>query len=113
MPELRLSRAEQRRMDIVADLEHQLSVIKERGDDRVRCLWALKMIAENVARLDEADREEGFLPIQVRPALMLDSKEAALALHTLREYTGRKGIEVSSNTLALLEKFSFYFDGRI
>jgi hypothetical protein len=113
MPELRLSRAEQNRMDIVADLEHQLSVIKERGDDRVRCLWALKMIAENVARLDETDREEGFLPIQVRPALMLDSTEAALALHTLREYTGRKGNEVSRNTLALLEKFNFYFDGRI
>jgi len=108
-----ISRAEQRRMDIVADLEHHVSVIKERGDDRVRCLWALKMIAENVARLDEADREEGFQPMQVRPALMLNANEAALVLHTLREYPNRNGKELSNITVALFDKLNFYFDGRI
>ena len=113
MPELQMTRAEQRRRELFADMEKHLSTVREKWDDRVRCLWALKMIAEGVAYLDGVDREEGFLPVEVRPAMMLNSTEAALTFHALREYTGRKGNETSRNTLALLEKFDSYFDGRI
>ena len=109
MQELHMTKLERRRKEIFEDMEKQFHAIRERWDDRIRCLWALKMIAEDVANLDAADREDGFLPLEIRPAMMLSSEEAALAMHALRKYSGRKENEVSGNTLALLDKFDSYF----
>lgn len=111
MSNTRISRTEQMRLDVLADLIEQVSIVKDRGHDRILCVWALKLVAEDVAKLDETDRQNGYLPLRLRPGLMLNSDEAGLLSLTLREYIGRNNGEVSSNTLALLEKFNCYFEG--
>lgn len=107
-----VERSELVRNEIVNEMCERMAFLKERGSDRIGAIWALKMIAENIARLDETDRQEGFLPLQVRPPLMLRTEEAALALHALRSYKELKGCEISGNTHALMEKLNCYFSGR-
>ena len=107
----RTTRADQMRADLIADLMERVEVINERGDDRVGYIWSLKMIAEIIAKLDEADRLEGLLPLTLRPPLMLTTDEAAHVLHIVEEYTKLPFPEISG--AALFEKLHAYFDGRI
>ncbi len=111
MSNCQMSRAEQARRETTAELLKQVTTICEHPDDRIRYVWSLKLMAEHIAKLDEVDRQAGRLPLQLRPALMLRTEEAALAMHALRAYIAQKGAEVSSNTLSLLDKFNTYFEG--
>lgn len=98
------------RNEFIDEMADRIAFIKDRADDRIGAIWALKIIAETIKKLDDRDRLEGFLPLEVRPPLMLSCDEAALALHALREYKGRKGCEVSGNTIALMERLDCYFE---
>ena len=100
------------RAELIDEVAERITYIRDRACDRIGFVWALKMIADGVRRLDETDRSEGFLPVHVRPPLMLRWNEAALALHVLREYRGLKGCEISGGTIALMRKLDGYFDGR-
>jgi hypothetical protein len=104
--------SERMRSELIDEVTARAALVRERADDRIGCIWALKLIAESVRKLDETDRLDGFLPISVRPALMFDYKEAAQLLHVLREYKKLKGREISNSAIALLERLNSYFEGR-
>jgi hypothetical protein len=99
---------ERRWQELVDEIAHQLAAIKSQQDyDRVRLLWALKMIAESVAELDQLDRSQGYLPLYIRPSLMLRPNEAAVALHQLRSRTP------APSALSLIARLERYLDGRM
>jgi hypothetical protein len=111
MSNCEISRAEQARLNTMADLLQHVTSIKDHPHDRIRYVWSLKLIAEHIATLDTVDRENGRLPLQLRPALMLRTEEAKLAMDALREHIAQRGAEVSNKTLSLLDKFDTYFEG--
>jgi len=105
---IRTKGEERRWQELVGEIDHQLAAIKSQQDnDRVRLLWALMMIAECVAEMDQIDRAEGYLPLTIRPSLMINPKEAAVALHQLK----RQRPEHSA--LSLVARLETYLDGRI
>lgn len=64
---------------------------------------------ENIGRLEELDQvDEGLLPVEVRPPVMMNCNEASLALHALQEYARLKGDETSSNTVCLTQRLKGY-----
>lgn len=90
----------------IAQLIHSI----ETRADRVQSVWSLKIIAECVSQLDDIDRREGFLPIEIRPPLMLHQSEAAAALRILRKYKcPASTANVQKDTRAVLEKLTRYF----
>lgn len=100
MQKTQLSTEEQQRLDVVAHMMKQFDAI-DLNIDRIRYVWALKLLAEDVAILDGIDRELGGLPSALRPALMLCSQEASFVQQALRAYT--TGSE-NESCLKLLEK---------
>ena len=103
------TRDEERRwQELIDEIAQQLAAIKSHQDnDRVRLLWALKMIAESVEKLDQIDRSQGYLPLTIRPSLMLDPKEAAVALQQLKRRTP------DQPALSLIARLERYLDGRM
>ncbi|MGI0133915.1 MAG: hypothetical protein ACREBW_03035 [Candidatus Micrarchaeaceae archaeon] len=75
---------ERRWDELVEEARYHLSIIQTQSDDRLRVVWALKMIAEAVAHLDQIDRSQGYLPLEVRPCLMLTPKQAVTAWQALK-----------------------------
>ena len=64
------------------------------ADDRIGYLWALKRMAEDIAQLDTIDRlEAGYLPIQIRPPLMLHATEVELLLAVVSNHLERSSSE--------------------
>jgi hypothetical protein len=103
----RVDRSECERLELIDAIAERISFVRE-STDRIGNVWALKIIAENVARLDQLDRQDGFLPPQVRPPLMIHCREADLALNALREYTGLKGCDAGTDTAAFMRKLKGY-----
>jgi hypothetical protein len=102
------TKSEERRwQELVDEIVHQLATVRSQTSDRVRSLWALKIIAECVAELDHIDRSQGYLPLNIRPSLMLNPNEAAVALHQLRNRTPEQC------TLQLIARLEQYLDGRM
>jgi hypothetical protein len=100
-------RTERERRELIEAMAEGIALVKD-STDRIGNIWALKKIAENVARLDELDQLEGFLPPQVRPPVMMRWCEADLALQALREYARPKGCDVSTDAASLMKKLMTY-----
>jgi|GEM_PF-6444303 hypothetical protein len=98
-----VDRDERERCELIDAIADRIASIKY-STDRIGNMWALKIIAESVARLDELDRQEGFLPPQVRPPLMIRWCEADLVLSALREYTWTKGGGAGTDTVSLMKR---------
>ena len=107
MQNTQLSREEQHRLEVVSHMMKQFDAI-DLNNDRIRYVWALKLVAEDVANLDDIDRKLGRLPSAIRPALMLRSQEVSVVQQALREYTASKETESS---LKLLEKIDNFLEG--
>jgi len=100
-------RTDRERRELIEAMAEGIALVKD-STDRIGNIWALKRIAENVARLDELDQLEGFLPPQVRPPVMMRRCEADVALQALREYARSQGCEVSTDAASLMKKLMAY-----
>jgi hypothetical protein len=79
------------------------------ANDRIGYLWALKRMAEDIAHLDAIDRlEEGYLPIPIRPPLMLRDNEVELLLRVVADHLQRH----SSEPISELERRMAAYVGR-
>ena len=103
----RTNSEERRWQELVDEIAHQLATVRSQTSDRVRLLWALKIIAECVAELDQIDRSQGYLPLKIRPSLMLNPSEAALVLDQLGNGT------TEQCALQLIARLERYLDGRM
>ena len=103
---LRTETESRRWNELRAEIKHHLTVLNEESD-RIRQVWSLKLIAECIADLDEIDRQQGYLPLQVRPPFMLHPKEAALVLKHFHD--GKD----DNATLAVTKRLDRYIDGRL
>ncbi len=92
--------------EFVEEIGYQLALVKD-SENRVRNVWALKMIAENVEKLDRLDREYGYFPLQVRPPLMLEPRDAAIIIRHLREACNETGVA------GCIQRIESYFDGHL
>lgn len=106
------TRADQLKAELVEDISERIAFIRGHAEDRVGVIWALKLIAEKVRELDEIDRLEGLLPIQIRPPVMLTHDEAALAAQLLRTCKTVKERQTGDKLTALMKKLDLYFEGR-
>lgn len=109
MSNLLSRREEQERCEKIDAIVDGITSIKK-SKDRIGNIWALKLIAENVARLDEIDRIDGFLPLEVRPPLMIRCGEADLILNKLKKSTGLKDSDINTSTLSLMKKLKGYLN---
>ena len=106
------TKSSQLRRELLEEIAERITFIKGNAEDRVGVIWALKMIAEKVRELDENDRLEGFLPLQIRPPAMLTQDEVALAAHALRNCKGIKECGPSDKSTALMGKLERYLEAR-
>jgi hypothetical protein len=100
-------RTERERRELIEAMAEGITFVKD-STDRIANIWALRKIAEGVARLDELDQLEGFLPPQVRPPLMIRHVEADLALQALKGSKGGKSLGVSKDRVLLVKKLNAY-----
>lgn len=98
-------------IELIDEITGRLVSIKNRPAELIGTVGKLKRVAEIVRRIDETATMERFHPALIKP-LRLKNDEVALALHALRMYKGNKGYEISSNTVALMEKLDCYLEGR-
>ena len=98
--------SERERQELIDALAEGVESIKG-WTDRIGNIWALTLMAENVSRLDDLDRRDGFLPIQVRPPLMINCREANLVLKAVK-HTVVEGTAAGTDTVSLLKKLRYY-----
>ena len=100
-------RVECEREELIEAIAEGVTSIKE-SVNRVTNIWTLKVMAENIARLDEIDRVEGFLPLEVRPPLMMRCDEAALVVRALVADVPAQSCEASAKVVSLVQKLNGY-----
>jgi len=83
----------------------QVKVIDCQSDDRIRYVWALRLVAGDIAKLDQLDRENGRLPLPIRPSFLLLSNEAMQIRQILLKPT------LEAFLAKLLERLTYYFEG--
>jgi hypothetical protein len=98
---------ERERCELIEAIADGVASVKGSAD-RVGNLWTLKLMAENIARLDELDRKEGFLPVEIRPPLMMSWDEAVLAVRALRADVRDKDGESRTKAVSLVKKLNGY-----
>ncbi len=111
MQHLEMSRDEDYRLEVIKHMMDQINVIDQSRDDRIRFVWALKLIVEDVGKLDQLDRNYGRLPLPLRPSLIVHWKDAALVQCALREYVENTTEANTKACLTLLESINSYFAG--
>lgn len=101
---LRTQAEDRRWQELLDEIDFQLATLKN-SDDRIRQVWALRIIAESLTSLDLLDRQQGFLPLQLRLPLMLRPREAAAILKAFAS------VEASDGQIRL--RIEEYLEGRV